>query len=352
MSITYKGQSYLIKPPRVPKGATIGVFTPSTPAHVMFREKYLHGLSVLRSLGYQIQEGELTAQATSQGYRSGSPKERAEELMKLVLDPKVHALISTIGGENSSSLLPYLDFDAIRAHPKVICGYSDVTALHLPILQHAGLSTFYGPAVMPSFGEWPTVMRETLESFQDAVSGNAPAVRELIPSQRWSNHFRDAASDAWKIEPRKFENNLGWRALRAGRATAPLIAANLNTMLTLAGTPSFPNLEGKILLIEEMFAPMGRLERNLRQLQRIGAFDVIEGLIVGKPEVFQSAGAPFSHDELLLEIVGDRRSFPIITEFDCSHTHPMLTLAQGVRITIEAKQGYEARVSIEESMVE
>ena len=342
----------LIKPPRVPSGATFGVFTPSTPAHVTFREKYLHGLSVLRSLGYQVKEGELTAQAKTQGYRAGSPKERAEELMKLILDPKVHGIISTIGGENSSSLIPYLDFDAIRAHPKVICGYSDVTALHLAILRHAGLSTFYGPAVVPSFGEWPTVLSETLESFQDAVSGRAPSVRSLHPPKRWSNHFRDAASDAWKVEPRNFEDNPGWRALRSGQATAPLIAANLNTLISSAGTPSFPDLEGKILLIEEMFAPMGRLERNLRQLQRMGVFDVIAGLVVGKPEVFQSAGAPFTHEELVLEIVGDQRTFPIITEFDCGHTHPMLTLSQGVHVTIEAKQAFETRFTAEESMVE
>lgn len=72
------------------------------------------------------------------------------QFMKIIRDKSVSALISTIGGANSSSMIPYLDFDEIRAHPKVICGYSDVTSLHLSILAYSGLSTFYGPAVMPS----------------------------------------------------------------------------------------------------------------------------------------------------------------------------------------------------------
>jgi hypothetical protein len=120
-----------------------------------FRAKHLHGISQLKSLGFRVVEGELTAAETHQGYRSGSPEERADEFMALILNPEVKALISTIGGENSASMIPYLDFEAIRTHPKVICGYSDVTSLHLAILAHSGLSTFYGPAVVPSFGEWP-----------------------------------------------------------------------------------------------------------------------------------------------------------------------------------------------------
>ena len=120
----------LLRPPPLEPGDTVGIFTPSAPAHVRFREKYLHGLRQMESLGFRVREGALTARATSQGYRSGTPRERAEELMALVLDPEVRGIVATIGGMNSSSLVPFLDFDAIRAHPKVICGYSDVTALH------------------------------------------------------------------------------------------------------------------------------------------------------------------------------------------------------------------------------
>ncbi len=84
----------------------------------------------------------------------------------------------------------------------------------------------------------------------------------------------------------------------------------------------------------------------------MSVFEAIEGLILGKPEVLQSSGAPFTHHALVLEIVGDQSDSPIITEFDCSHTHPMLTLAQGVRVTIEAKQDFKTLLDVEESMME
>ncbi len=272
----------LIRPRPLPEGGTIGVFTPSTPANVMFREKYQHGLGVLRSLGYRVVEGSLTARGVSQGYRSGTPEERAAEFMELVLDDSVHCLMSAIGGMNSSSMIPYLDFDLIRAHPKIICGYSDVTSLHLAVLAYSGLSTFYGPAVMPSFGEWPTVLPYMLDSFLDAAARHTEGGRVVEPPGQWSNHFRDAVGDAWRTEPREFRTNEGWRALRPGAVTAPIVGGNLDTLLIAAGTDYFPELEGTILMIEDVSGDLAAAERALRHLELMGAFDRIVGLVVSK----------------------------------------------------------------------
>jgi muramoyltetrapeptide carboxypeptidase LdcA involved in peptidoglycan recycling len=339
------------KPSALKIGDTIGVFTPYFPAHVEWRDKYLHGLAVLRNLGYEVLEGALTAKATSQGYRSGSPQERAAEFMELYRQPQVKAMISTIGGTNSSSLIPYLEFDFIAAHPKIICGYSDVTSLHLALLKFSKLRTFYGPAVMPSFGEWPDVLPETKESFLRAVSDPSQSSRPLTPPASWSNHLRGVQSGEWKTLPRRFEKNLGWKTLIPGKAEAPVLVANLNTLLTAAGTSYFPDLTAKILLIEQMKAAFSMDERNLRQLERMGVFDRIAGLIVGKPEFLDSENAPFSHDELLLEVVGQNRPYPVVSGFDCSHTNPMLTIAQMTQLLVEAKGGYETRVTVLESMV-
>ncbi|MCC7437154.1 MAG: LD-carboxypeptidase [Armatimonadetes bacterium] len=335
----------------LPPGGTIGVITPSTPANVLYREKYLHGVSVLRSLGFSVVEGMLTSSCRTQGYRAGTPEKRAAEFMELILNPDVACIISCIGGWNSSSMIPYLDFDVIRSNPKIFCGYSDVTSLHLAILARAGVSTFYGPAVMPTFGEWPTIQPYSLESWLDAVQRHTSGSRLLLPPDHWSNHFRDAkGKEEWKTVPREYQRNAGWRALRPGTITAPIIVANLNTLCTAAGTDYFPDLTGKILITEDAAAPLAGEERALRQLELMGVFDQIAGLIVGKPEFYNQQNAPFGLDELLLEIIG-QREYPVVTEFDCSHTVPMLTLAQMAMLTVESGEGYDVRITLEQPMI-
>lgn len=343
-------QKLLIRPPALKPGATIGIFTPSWPAHVILREKYLEGIDVLRRMGFQVLEGSLTASQKTQGYRSGTPQERAAEFMELVRNPAVSAMISTIGGTNSSSMIPYLDFDEIRATPKIICGYSDVTSLHLAILAYSGLSTFYGPAVTPSFGEVPDVLPETKDSFLQAVQHHRDGIREMTPPKRWSDHCRFGPGE-WKKVPREFKENRGWRSLNAGTVEAEIIVANLNTLMAAAGTSYFPDVEGRILLIEEMNAPLSVEERNLRHLERLGVFDVVKGLVVGKPEIYDQQGAPFDYDELIAEIVGTNRPYPIVTQFDCGHANPMLTLAERTEVRLSAAGDYNSRLEILSPMV-
>lgn len=120
----------ILKPKAITKNSTVGIFTPSFPAHVAFRDKYLHGLSELKRIGFNVIEGSLTKKAIDNGYRSGSPQERADEFMELINNPEVDFLMATIGGNNSSSMLELLDYNATRKERKIITGYSDVTSLH------------------------------------------------------------------------------------------------------------------------------------------------------------------------------------------------------------------------------
>lgn len=325
----------IIKPKALSPGDTIGVITPSTPANAMFRDKHLHGIMVLREMGYMVKEGSLTARYSSQGYRSGTPEERANEFMEFVHDESVKCIITTIGGMNSSSMIPFLDFVAIRNNPKIFCGFSDITSLHLSILHSSGLSTFYGPAVMASFGEYPTVVEGTRESFLAAVSKDTVYPRILHPFHEWSDHFRDAKTDAWKTEKRLYKKNEGWKVLSNGEITSNIIVANLSTLLSAAGTTYFPALDGKILLIESMHAPFSTEERSLRQLELMGVFDIINGLIIGKPEILDAQGASFTHDALIMEVIG-KRNYPIISNFDCGHTVPMHTIAQMAKVELKA----------------
>lgn len=320
----------LLLPPALRPGDRIGVFTPSAPSPARYPSRYRRGLDQLRQLGFEVREGSLTASGRSQGYRMGGPRERAQELMELVLDPEVHAIVATVGGANSSSLLPWLDYDAIRAHPKILCGLSDVTSLHLAFLTRAGVSTFYGPNLMPAFTDAP-MMEETRDSFLAAVTFDQAEERMLQKPKRWRREPEDWQKD--EVPP--LQENGGWRCVQEGRAAGPLLAAHTGTLLANAGTEVFPEFEGRVLLVEDMSATMSGLERNWRHLERLGVFDRIAGLIVGRPHDFEDEGAPFSREDLLREVL-DGRQLPVVMDFDCSHTHPMLTLAQGREIRVEA----------------
>jgi muramoyltetrapeptide carboxypeptidase LdcA involved in peptidoglycan recycling len=155
--------------------------------------------------------------------------------MELFCDPEVDGIITTIGGMNSNSIIPYLDFDKIKNNPKVFCGYSDITSLHLASMNSS--------------------------------------TREIRAYRKWSNHFRDWKSDAWKKEAREWQENDGWKVLNKGEVEAEIVVCNLNTLMSSAGTPYFPDLESRVLLIEEMYAPMSREERSLMQLRLMGVFE-------------------------------------------------------------------------------
>lgn len=120
----------IVNPRFLKPGDTIGIFTPSSPSYVDNPELFENGIKNLSELGFKIKLGSLTKARANEGYRSASPQKRAEELMELILDSEVSGVISTIGGYNSSSMIPFLDFKAIRKSRKVFCGYSDVTSLH------------------------------------------------------------------------------------------------------------------------------------------------------------------------------------------------------------------------------
>ena len=225
-----------------------------------------------------------------------------------------------------------------------------MTSLHLAILKYAGLSTFYGTAVMPWFGEYPHGEINCIESFIEAATNTSMSSRDIKPFEKWSNQFRSWDNGDWKKIKREWVENKGWKTLNTGKTNGKLVIANLNTLTCAAGTSYFPDLNGKILLIEDMDAPWSREERSYRQLQLMGVFDVLKGLIIGKPERSDSQGANFTLDDLLLEVVGNK-TYPIVSEFDCSHTVPMHTLAQNAQITLRADSGYDVTLSIDAPFV-
>ena len=342
----------IIKPKSINLGDTIGIFTPSWPAQTLLREKYLHSLDQLKQSGFNYFEGDITRRLNTSGYRSASAKERAEEFMDLIRNPEVKCLMATIGGWNSSSLIPYLDFDEIRENRKIVCGYSDITSLHLSILKYSNLSTLYGPSLVPTFGEYPNILSYSLNSFLNVTTNSCLNRQVIQPPKEYSCQFVDAMSKDWKEseKSRSYKVNDGWKIHSEGKRSGKLIVVNLETLLSLAGTPIFPNFHGKILVIEEEEARFSLQERAFTQLALAGVFEEINALIISKPFVLNNEGADFVLEDLMKEIIGNR-PYPVITNFDCGHTFPSISLPIGIDATVEAF-GNTINFTIDENFVD
>lgn len=312
------------------KGEGIGVFSPSMAGTEFAKERYQKGKQYLIDKGYKIIEGDLVGK--SDFYRSGSIKERADEFNSLLHNPDVKCIMASIGGYNSNSILPYIDYEYLKQNPKIIIGYSDVTAILLGIYEKTGITTYYGPAVVSSFGEFAPLVDETFAYFESIVCQKPMFPYNLPTPQFWTDEFID-----WNEQSKAktvYENEI--ITVSHGKATGRLVGGNLETMSGIWGSEYMPKIQkGDILFIEDGHKSIAEIERSFAHLKLCGVFDMVSGIILGKHEQFNDEKTGRKPYEVLLEVLGDR-VLPILGEFDCSHTHPMLTLPIGGILGLDA----------------
>ncbi|BES63583.1 LD-carboxypeptidase [Gottschalkiaceae bacterium SANA] len=314
---------------RVKKGDAIGIFSPSSPITATSPKRFHRAKQFLENEGFEIIEGNLTGK--QDGYRSGSIQERAEELNTLIRDPKVRCIMSTIGGMNSNSLLPYIDYEAFRQDPKIVIGYSDVTAILLAIYAKTGITTYYGPALVASFGEYPPFVEASFRYFEEAVMGQVNGIRTLTMPETWAEEYIP-----WETQDRSKQAQANrWITVQAGIATGRLIGGNLNTMQGIWGTEYMPEIKkGDILLIEDSLKSAATIERGFSLLKISGVLDRVGGILLGKHELFDDLGTGRKPYQILMEVLG-KRKIPILADFDCCHTHPMITVPIGAEIELD-----------------
>jgi muramoyltetrapeptide carboxypeptidase len=274
-------------------------------------------------------------------YVSADARTRAHDLMEMFLDPSVKAIISMIGGNHSNQILKYLDFEAIKAHPKIFFGYSDITVLHMALQSQAGLVTFYGPAALTQFAENPEPLPYTLEYFTKAVCTAQPIGR-IISSHEWTCEMLNWLEKKDLKRPRKMQPNPGWRWLRSGRAQGPISGGCIASLMHVRGTKYCPDWKGKILFweISESEAdfskgdPPSLIDSYLADLDNSGIFSQISGMVIGR-----TFGYEASELQNLFDVVAARTqgySFPILYGVDIGHTDPMMTIPGGIQATLDA----------------
>jgi muramoyltetrapeptide carboxypeptidase len=247
----------ILKPPAVAPGARIVVVSLASSAR---HDRITRGMEFLRSLGYEVVAAE-HAFGKHPPYFSGSPEERLADLHNAFVDPTVAALICARGGYGSNYLLDGLDLDLIRANPKPLFAYSDMTAIQTWLLDQTRLVSFHGPMVAADFSLDKAGV--DLESFRAAIGGGL--VR--LGAQQ------------------------GLRALRPGTAQGVLYGGCLSLLTASLGTRYAPRTEGKLLFLEDVGAKPYQIDRMLRQMILAGKFEGARGFIFGEMLECGSRGA-------------------------------------------------------------
>ncbi|MDH5833475.1 S66 peptidase family protein [Luteimonas kalidii] len=237
-------------------GGTVALVSPSSAVSDPFDLQLAR--EVMEALGLRVTTG--AHYAARRGHLAGTDAERAGDLNAAFADPQVDAIVCTRGGSGAARLLPLLDYDAIRANPKVLLGYSDVTALHCAIQARTGLVTFHGPI---GTGSWN---RFNADQFRRVFFE-----RELL---RYENRIE--AGD--ELVPRRNRT----RTLTPGKARGRLLGGNLTVLTALAGSPYLPDFDGAILFLEDVSEAPYRVDRMLTTLSLMGVLDRIAGFVFGE----------------------------------------------------------------------
>ena len=310
-------------PPRLRAGDTVRVVAPacsramvSEHDHSAVTEARFAGLGLRLTYGEHVDERD--------DFDSSSIASRVADLHAAFADPDVAAVLTVIGGFNSNELLPYLDWDLIAANPKVLCGFSDITALQNAILARTGLVTYSGPH-WSSFG-MRDHFEQTMAWFVQAVFTDEPI--NLSPAASWTD-------DRWFLDQddRQVQANEGWWALQPGAATGRVVGGNLCTLNLLQGTSSMPSLDGAVLMLEDDFeSDPATFARDLTSLLQLPDAAGVRGLVVGR---FQRASGMTRR---LLEQIVARQSplagLPVLAGVDFGHTQPLATLPIGGQVAL------------------
>lgn len=315
-----------IVPPRLHPGSHVRVVAPARSRAFVTRgnDNATIADAALRALGLEVSFGEHVDELDA--FASSSIESRVAALHAAFADPDVDAVLTVIGGTSSNELLPHLDLSLLVAHPTIVCGYSDITALLGAIRAMTGLVTYLGP-------HWSTFgMRDhneqTVDWFRRMLMADDPV--EVTAPARWTD-------DPWFLdqEDREVLDTDGWWTLAPGSMSGRIEGGNLCTLNLLQGTRWMPSLDDAVLFLEddERSNPVD-FRRDLHSLLQQPGAETVRGLVIGR---FQRASGVTRADlEAIVASVPALRGKPVLANVDLGHTSPMLTVPLGGEADVDA----------------
>lgn len=313
-----------IFPKKLSPGDEVRIISPAQSMSIISPPVRSIALQRMHELGLQVSFSKHCEESDS--FHSSSIKSRLEDLHAAFSDPKVKAILTTIGGYNSIQLLSRIDFKLIQKNPKILCGYSDIATLQNAIFAKTGLITFSGPH-FSTFGCLKGIEYVT-DYFRKCLLLDKPFM--ISASESWSD-------DEWYLdqENRTFIPNAGLKVIQPGTASGIIVGGNADSLTVLQGTEYMPSLQNSILFLEDNHPMTAEVfDRHLHSLILQKDFRGVKGIVIGR---FQKA-SNISMDALktIIHSKKELKSIPVIAGADFGHTMPMFTFPIGGTAEIDA----------------
>lgn len=324
-----------MKPNKLKIGDEIRVIAPSRSMCIIGQDTIDIAKARLEDLGFKVSFGKNVMNKEDDNFLCASIEDRISDLHEAFLDENVKCILTIIGGFNVNQLLDYIDYDIIKSNPKILCGFSDITALSNAIYAKTGLINYSG-VHFSSLG-MKKGCEYSLEYFKKMCIEEKDVTLE--DSSEWSN-------DLWFLnqDDREFMVNPGTKIINQGTAQGTIIGGNLNTLNLLQGTKYMPTANDCILFIEDSDKANfdKEFDRNLESLLQTDLGDKIRAVVIGRAELNSSM-----NDEKWEYIIRSKKkleNIPVISGVGFGHSTPMITFPIGGSAKVEA--GEVAKVTI------
>lgn len=318
---TWAGVRPLVKPPALRPGDTIAFVSPTKARDA---NAVRIAREALEAKGFNVVEYD-QIHITSEGYFSGTDEVRAEALMDAFTNPDIDAVFPVTGGYGVTRILDRLDFDAIRKNPKIVIGFSDITALHLALVRRAGLVSFHCPFPTYTYREDPSELRVYAnDHFWGALA--AESYRNDTDGPGWVVQTENLTSPVITMVP--------------GVARGPLMGGNLSLVAALMGTPYEIETEGSLLFLEDIGEAPYRIDRMLGTLELAGKLDGVAGVILGQ---WRGCEADDPERDITLDQAFERYfaglGVPVVRDFPVGHVIENATFPLGIQAELDAGAG-------------
>ena len=306
-------------PTKLKKGDTIGVIAPSNYIEKDDLEYINASIALMEASGFKVKFGKYVFEDTL-GYGT-SPEKRAADINWAFKDDEVKAIMCVKGGEDSNTTLDYIDYEMIKKHPKIICGFSDNTSILNAIHEKTGLVTYHGPT-FKSLTSW-----ETGYAYKQFIKTFAENTESLIMGEPEDEYT----------------------TIQAGQATGELVGGNLSLFTKLVCGKYAVNLQDKILFLEELGfeAAPEMVNSNIYYLKQNGVFDRIAGLWIGNYE----HPSKVSIEKIIKNAIGDEYKFPIIKSDNFGHIDKKIIIPIGTKAEINTNEKIKIKL-VEKCVVE